>query len=520
MLNIMLANVSFASSVSIVRPADNITVRVGYTQTIMVNEPAEILINGAAVGVATLNTTIRRDDVTGTAGSPNTLLPYYIFSHTFDTTGTFEITAQSGGDTDTVTVVVVPVTENLIVDMNFANYTATFDNPEPPSIANLAWSNFASVRMFAAQDVGGRTGTSLAIAPRAAGYNEAIMTYGTPFFGKVTFEMSVRPAVRSGNVLMRLGDRTGGAFMWNALVLHENGWITAALGNRATQNTFLRQYDAGEWLDFRVEADFENRWIDLYINNVKYLSQAPLTGDWIVFGDPVAEQVNFSALRTNWFQITAPAANVPNTQLYVGSHRIIQHQEAPRVRSVEYDGNRINITFTASFTGDMRDANGAIAQSRLFMLVDGERLPVPVTPEFNAATRVYSLTPAFPLEYFCEYEIEFPGSFGTGTNFIGPGVFSFKTEPAPVNLDSAVIAGSNVDVTVSNRSGNSVTAAIVVATYNNGVMNTIVYRPVTVADESSITESIPVTVAAGDSVVVYLMSSLEVFNPLSLEVRL
>jgi len=568
-----------ANTVTIVNPINNMDLRAGYTQSILVQAGAGItsvdfFVNGVNVGQATapdmnLNTVLVGDAlVTG----------FYRFDHTFATAGEFEIRAVGNNGADsTVTVTVRNATPRVFANETFEDFFVTeIEASEsvamlrPPPNALVTWPTPATALRpthsptFSGIDIGGRPGRSLGVVQNdpvldvnnnvvipGQGFGDVMFHLANPINGgRVVYEISVFPVhpYRS-HLLLNFGNPNSAAQRWSglwmggagALASRVFGWFNGANPGNMGVNTFLPPptFNANEWHDFRIEIDLDNFLVDMHmrVNSEdpndfeKIVSQARIGPNFetILSANIAGNTLTGGALRFTGVN------NAGTQRAYFDNLRITQYLLDPHITGVRFQpvtGPLVTDSENAprelaSIQVQMSTAfNGMIPEDafELFMVVDGVRLPIPVTGSYNTQTRIFTMVPEFPLRYFRDYEIVFAGAASLqGVAPLAPATLEFRTQRGSVNLDNVVFtpatlggaANVNATATVSNNSGSAATVMLITAAYEGEELIGMVVN--TVPIPAGATQNVPLAItgiSGATTVRVHMVTSLVSFRNL------
>jgi hypothetical protein len=511
----LFPNSAAAATVEILKPTDGVEVRQGYAAAILIDAVSapEAFVNGVSIGIAEADTDIIKTtaagvqwDDRGDMAKPVKYNCWKIY-YQCDTAGTFSITAKAGGgEASPVSIKVAAVMPVIIANDDFEDYTATEEAPATPPNTYINWATTSGWKLFGEQGLGGREGTSLNIAaavPVSPTLSALEVGYRTQFpnTGKLTLEIGIMMKELQ-TTWIQLGQRNRLYNRWNMISFSPEGKIYCGLvsntsNSKRFHDTYLRDYAKGEWLDFKFELDFDNKWVDYYINGVQYTSQYAYGADVGI--------ATWDSFRYMWIDTVVAG-------LYVDYHRFTSWLKAPEVSDISYVGDTVTTDKTQVPYSGLSAVNFQISplftatamplESRLTMLYKGKEYPVPVTHSYANAAKIYSVVPTIELRPDTEYILEFPGSDGAGFAYLPPQTVNFRTKKRSINVDDVTFrkSGDTVTATPAVTGG---TMRIVLAAYANGLLKAIVLGT-------------SIDAADCDKVVAYPLTDLVNFQPTGL----
>jgi len=571
---VMIPTPVSANTVTIVNPINNMDLRVGYTQSILVQAgtgitSVDIFVNGVNVGVAAVDNSLNTV-LSGAALSTG----FFRFDHTFATVGEFEIRAVgNNGAESEVTVTVRNATRTVFANETFEDFDVTdIEASEsaalfrPTASALVTWpippTRGAHSQTYSGVDIGGRPGRSLGLIQNdpvfdsdsnliipGQVFGEVVYHLANPINGgRIVYEISVFPTREDRqHVILNFGNPNAAMGRWSGLWM--GGPTTGGAapnfqriyslfmdpGNSGTNTFFPQTFTANQWHDFRIEIDLDNHLVDMHmrVNSEnpndfeKIISQARL-------GPEVATMFNLNITNNTLSGGTLRFSGVNNTgtqRAYFDNLRITQYLLDPHISGVRFqpvsgatvtDPNNVPRELNAIQVQMSTAFNGMIEEDafRLYMVVGPDRLPIPVTGSYDTITRVFTITPEFPLRYFRDYEIVFAGAASLGgVAPLEPAILEFRTQRGSVNLDNVVFtpamvgaANVNVTATVSNTTGSAASVMLIIAAYEGEELVEIIANTVTIPGGSVQNVPLAITGISGATAVrVHMVSSLVSF---------
>ena len=312
--------------INIVRPLDEFVAREGGSVTVAatitgaVTGDVEVLVDGTVAGVAELRSMWVggavgiAPAVPGVTGAGN----YWVYAIETPASGMFEIAVRAtvGGNV----VVSEPVTVEVrgvegttaILNQDFAGYTAAPGSNVQPA----GWTAPpADVTLGSAQTPGSDDPANRSLRfERTTGGWGGDWHWGTvpPFGGVVTMELSVFPT-GDGFMPMRFGSGGAASTMWQLLGFGGGHIQFGANNHDGLVN--LTPYTPNEWYHFRMEFNFYDEWVDLFINDVQYIAHMDFSN--------LPETFN----RGNLFQMRFNSGAVG--VWYISDIHITRHNMAP-----------------------------------------------------------------------------------------------------------------------------------------------------------------------------------------------